>query len=283
MPQKIYRRHEMVIATPHIPLVDAHAHVFRRDLPFIPNAVHRFDRDYTIEDYISVLDRSGVHYGVIAAASFLGTYHDYTLEALANHKRLRATVVVDPDVEASRLRDLDQAGVVGIRFAVANMSNPPDLRSPAYRRLFEMLGDLGWHVHVFARPEQLPSLVDAIDESGVNLVVDHFGVRGNEGGPGSESFQVLINAMNKGRTWVKLSAPYWSDSLNHKELVSTFIKEAGSNRLLWASDWPFVKLDGALPYSQAVAWLSDWVEDRSVLQQIDKNAAELYGFPNPSA
>jgi predicted TIM-barrel fold metal-dependent hydrolase len=273
----------MVIATPHIPLVDAHAHVFRRDLPFIPNAVHHFDRDYTIEDYISVLDESGVRYAAIAAASFLGTYHDYTLEALAKHKRLRATVVIDPDVDASCLRDLDQAGVVGIRFAVANMSKPHDLRSPAYRRLFELLGNLGWHVHVFARPDQLPALVEAIDESGVNLVVDHFGVRGKEGGPGSESFQAIINAMNKGRTWVKLSAPYWSDGLNHKELVSTFIKEAGSNRLLWASDWPFVKVDGALPYSQAVAWLSDWVEDRAVLQQIDNNAAELYGFPIPAA
>ena len=46
-------------------------------------------RDFTAEDYLAELDAAGVHYGVVAAASFLGTYHDYTLSALERHSRLR--------------------------------------------------------------------------------------------------------------------------------------------------------------------------------------------------
>ena len=34
--------------------------------------------------------------------------HDYTLSALERHSRLRATVVVDPDVSHIRLRELDR-------------------------------------------------------------------------------------------------------------------------------------------------------------------------------
>jgi predicted TIM-barrel fold metal-dependent hydrolase len=267
----------------HVPLVDVHAHVFRRDLPFIPGAVPAFSRDFTVEDYIAELNAAGVQYGAIAAASFLGCYADYTLEALARHKRrLRATVIVDPTVEISYLRDLDAAGVVGIRLAVGNMAEAPDLLSAAYARLLQLVADLDWHVHVYSRREQLPPLLTALDDAGVKVVVDHFGARDNDSGEDSESFRSIVQAMRNGRTWVKLSGPYLSEKLDHGRLTSRFLDVAGPTRLLWASDWPFVKLNGNLRYQQAIEWLSDWIPDPVIRRQIDANALALYRFGEPS-
>ncbi|PVE22945.1 hydrolase [Microvirga sp. KLBC 81] len=264
------------------PVVDTHAHIFRRDLPFIPGVRQDFKRDFTTEDYLAELDAAGVRYGVVAAASFLGTYHDYTLSALERHSRLRATVVVDPDVSQAHLRELDRAGIIGIRFATGNMAAPPDLRSAEYKKLLRAIADLDWHVHVYGRREHLPELLSALDTSGVKIVVDHFGARDNQSGIDSESFRAILSTMKNGRTWVKLSGPYLSDSLDHRELTSRFLAEAGSTRLLWGSDWPFVKLNGHLRYSQAVDWLAEWVPDEGIRQQIDVNALELYRFPRPS-
>jgi predicted TIM-barrel fold metal-dependent hydrolase len=261
------------------PVVDTHAHIFRRDLPFIPGAPNHFTRDFTTEDYLAELDAAGVRYGVIAAASFLGTYHDYTLSALERHSRLRATVIVDPDINPARLRQLNSAGIIGIRLATGNMSTPPDLLSAAYRKLLATVADLDWHVHVYGRREHLPVMLSALDASGVKLVVDHFGARDNESGVESESFRSILSAMRNGRTWVKLSGPYLSEKLDHGELASRFLAEGGPTRLLWGSDWPFVKLNGQLRYGQSVDWLADWIPDEAIRRQIDANALELYPFP----
>lgn len=263
----------------YVPLVDTHAHIFRRDLPFIPGAVHTLHRDFTLEDYLAELDGAGVQFAAIAAASFLGTYTDYTLEALRKHSRLRATIIADPSWDLQRLRDLDRAGVVGIRFATGNMKELPDFRTAAYRNLLRNVVELDWHVHVYSRREHLPMILSVLDEAGVKIVVDHFGARDNESGEQSESFRSIIAALRKGRTWVKFSGPYLSERLDHRRLAEIFLHEGGPARMLWGSDWPFVKIDNNLRYRQAVDWLLEWVPGEITRRQIDRNAMSLYRFP----
>jgi predicted TIM-barrel fold metal-dependent hydrolase len=261
------------------PLVDTHAHVFTRDLPFITKEGTDFERDFAVEDYVAELDAAGIKYGVIAAATFLGTYHDYTLAALEQFKRLRATVIVEPDIPLSRLRALKRAGVVGIRIGTGNMDAAPDLTSAAYDQLFRRITDLDWHVHVYGRGEHMPSLFSALDKAGVKTVVDHFGARDGKSGETSESFQALLSAVKNGRTWVKLSGPYLSEGLDHKALAACLLREAGPERLLWGSDWPFVKLKGRYRYQQTLDWYANVMPDTEVRQQIDANALALYHLP----
>jgi predicted TIM-barrel fold metal-dependent hydrolase len=262
-----------------MPVVDTHAHVFTRNLPFVDGATHVFDRDYTGDDFVAELDRASIPFGVIAAASFLGTNCDYTLSVLRAHHRLRATVIVEPDTSLDRLLELDRAGVVGIRLATGNLKAPPDLETPAYRGLLAKLVDLDWHVHVFGRPEHLPPMLTSLGRAGVKIVVDHFGARDPNAGLQSPSFQAILSVLRNGRTWVKLSGPYLSEGLDHRALAERLLEEGGAERLLWGSDWPFVKLGGRLDYTQTVKWLSDWIPDTAVQQQIDSNAKELYRFP----
>lgn len=261
------------------PLVDTHAHVFHEDLPFLPDSAPVMARDCTYGDYVAQLDRSGVRFGVIAAATFLGTHCDYTLDALSHHTRLRATIIVDPVIDPERLCDLDKAGVTGIRIGTGNMETLPDLMTPAYQRLFRVLADMNWHVHVYGRGNHLPPVLSALSRSDVKIVVDHFGARDNQSGPGSDSFAAVMSSIRQGRTWIKLSGPYLSEGLDHRDLAGRFLDEAGAERLLWGSDWPFVKLSGKLDYAQTTTWLADWIPDASIRHQIDLNAMDLYRFP----
>lgn len=260
------------------PIVDTHAHVFKRDLPFISGSHVNHIRDFTFDDYILELDNAGVRYGVLSAASFLGAYNDYTLEAIKKHDRLRATVIVEPDVDFQYLESMKRNGVVGIRLAVGNMFRAPDLRSQPYRKLLEKVYNLDWHVHVFGRRDDLPNLLSALDESGVRVVIDHFGARDNLCGLGSESFSSILKIMKNGRTWIKLSAPYWSDKIEHKQIINKLLDDGYSHRLLWGSDWPFVKLNGELEYRNTIEWLKVWLPDELVRQSLDRNAIDLYGF-----
>ena len=75
------------------PLVDAHVHVFTRDMPLIDNPRHAPTYDFTVEQLIATMDAHGVQFAVIAAASPWGDYNDYTIAALRAHPRLRGTVI----------------------------------------------------------------------------------------------------------------------------------------------------------------------------------------------
>lgn len=265
------------------PLVDTHAHVFRRDLPFRSGSGHRFDRDWTDTDYLAALDANGVRFGVVVGASFLGTYSDYTLQALGRSGRLRGTVIVDPDVDDARLDALDAAGIRGIRLSVGNDAAPPDLGSPAYRSLLGRLRERGWHVHFFARPEHTQGIIDGLVSARVNFVIDHFGARDPGATAGSAIFTAIERALQTGRAWVKLSGPYWSDRLDHAALARRFRETAGAGRLLWGSDWPFTRLDGRLRYGRTIDWLAEWVPDPADRAAMDRAAIKLFRFPEATA
>jgi predicted TIM-barrel fold metal-dependent hydrolase len=69
--------------------VDTHAHIWGPAMPFWSRAWKRPDYAYTVETYLDTLDASGVDFAVIAAASLFGTYNDYVIRALRQHRRLR--------------------------------------------------------------------------------------------------------------------------------------------------------------------------------------------------
>ena len=116
----------MTGTTPPPPLIDTHAHVYKTDMPQTGTAWHRPPADATPEEYIATLDQAGVLFGVIAAASIYGDYNDYTLSAIRRLKRLRATVIVRPDIDPYALRQMKDDGVVGIRFQFRNVASPSE-------------------------------------------------------------------------------------------------------------------------------------------------------------
>ena len=260
------------------PLVDTHAHIYLTDQPLVAGATHRPERAFTTEDYLSALDDHEVLFGVIAAPSFLGSYNDYTLDALRRHRRLRATAIVDPAIDIYSLRAMDADGIVGIRFSLRDYAGTPDLRSAEYQRLLRRVADLDWHVHIFAEGERIAALTPQLLDSGVKLVIDHFGNPSPALGESSPGFQAALRALGSGRGWVKISAPYRSPGCDHRALTGRLLAEAGPERLLFGSDWPFVGHETKVSFKQTVNWFEEFVPDPVTRGKIGRTAARLYRF-----
>jgi len=257
------------------PLVDAHAHVWSADLPYAPTAWTRLDYAFPVEDWLALLDRAGIAYGVIAAASLFGTNNSYTLEVLKAHKRLRGTVIVDSTIAAEELRTMRDVGVVGVRLQLFAQALP-DLAG-AWRPLFHRLRDLGMHVHLNIEGGRLPEALPLLAASGVDLVVDHFGWCDARLDPGGHGMAALIRHGQAGALRVKLSSGFrFDDPQTPIDNAARLLRELGPDRLFWGSDAPFVGDEAEMDYDRAVALFAEWVPDAAARRTIGESAYAFY-------
>jgi len=242
-------------------IVDCHAHVFLKDMPHVANPRHRIDWDFTIEAYLRALDEHGVGRAVLAAASPYGDYNDYLIASIRGNPRLRGTVIVKPGVEKYILELMARDNVVGVRLPYVNLPELPDLADYEYQRMLRRFADLGWHVHLHLDGPRLPQVLPALAASGVNLVVDHYGRPDPKLGVNCAGFRMMLKQMENGRTWVKVSAGYRLG----REVAQTYgrelLRQAGPDRLLWASDCPFVGHHDEVKYRETLDEVLAWVPE----------------------
>jgi predicted TIM-barrel fold metal-dependent hydrolase len=260
--------------------VDSHAHVLRRDAPLAPDRHSAPKRDCTVEEYLGVLDAHGISHGVLTAPSFYGTDNGLLLDALARAAgRLRGTVIVAPDVDRDTLEAMGEHGVVGVRLNWVRRSSLPNVASEDYRRLFANLRELGWHVEIYLEGALLADVLPKIRESGVHVVVDHFGSPDPARGVACAGFREVLSAVRAGDAWVKLSAPYRLGGVDPQRYVDALLDAGGPQQLVWASDWPFVSHEDDITYRQCVDWLIEWVPDAATRRVILADTPlELFGF-----
>jgi predicted TIM-barrel fold metal-dependent hydrolase len=260
------------------PLVDTHAHVYTTDMPLAPTAWHKPPADATIDQYVSTLDRHGIEYAVLAAASLFDDYNEYSLEATRKHKRLRTTVIVKPTIDPYVMRLLKEEGAVGVRLQWRHVKDVPDITTAEYRKFFRRVCDLDWHVHINQEADRLPESIATLQATGVKLVVDHFGHPQRGKGAACEGFQAMMRAVDNGRTWVKLSAGYRLESPQvAQDCARALLAHAGPERLLWGSDWPFAGFEDSMRYEEAVASFGQWIPDANARRIIGgETALRLY-------
>jgi len=271
------------------PIVDAHAHIFTRDMPLAASAWHRPEYDFTAEDYLRTLDAHGVHFGVIAGISIYGYYNDYMLEMLRKYKRLRGTVNIPPTTHRWILERMKADGIVGVRLQLTRRKELPDLASEEYRLLFRRVVDLDWHVHVVVEGHLWPAVLPKLEATGVKLVIDHFGHPDPEEGENCAGLAAVLRSVEKGRTWVKLSAGYrltWAENgQTHRDpkadelarrAARRLLEHAGPERLLWGSDCPFVGFESAVTYRDTLEDFHTWVPDRTARRKMSDTALKLF-------
>lgn len=261
------------------PLVDTHAHVYTTSMPLTGTAWHRPPHDASIEQYLETLDRHGVVFSVLAAASLYGDYNDYQIDAVRRHKRLRSTVIARPDLDRYTLERMKADGVVGIRLQWRNVAEPPDLESPEYRLLLRRVADLDWHVHLHDDGPRLARPLQALHAAGVKVVVDHFGRPDPSLGIACSGFQAVLRSVERGRTWVKLSAGFRLGSPQAGvSYARELLRHAGPERLFWGSDWPFAAFESSMTYQSAIDSLAEWVPDPVARRRIGGETALRFYF-----
>jgi len=262
-----------------LPLVDTHAHVFNRRMPLSATAWNRPAYDFTAEHLVATLDAHQIPFGVIGAASLFDDYSDFTLEALDKYKRLRATVIVDPEVSRATLADMQARGVRGIRFVWNRTKDLPDLSSPAYARLLTRVADLGLHVQIYLDAARLPPVLDRLNTFELDIAVDHFGDPDTAQGLNCPGFQAVLRSIQKGRTWVRLSSPYRMKNPDAAPLyVEALLAEAGTGRLMWGSDAPFVAYEKRISYKEELRQFLRWIPDPQRRTEISHTALKFYFF-----
>lgn len=262
-------------ASPELPIVDTHAHVFTEVMPLAADAWRKVSRARPVSEFLDTLDANHVPFGVIAAASMFGDYNEYTLAALRQHPRLRATVIVPPTIDPYALREMKKDGVVGVRWVWFMQSDLPDLKSPEYRKFLARLADLDLHVELLLGGERLAPVLADLDRSGVKVVVDHFGFPDPRLGIDCPAFQAALRAVENGRTWVKLAAWHRLGDQGNA-LAQRLLAAAGTQRLMWGSDWPFLAAHEQYTYQDAIASFIAAVPDAAARREISETALRLY-------
>jgi predicted TIM-barrel fold metal-dependent hydrolase len=273
------------------PIVDCHAHIFLDDMPVSRSAWTQTNYAFTAQDFLSILDAHGVHFGVISGLSISGYYNDYMISELRRHSRLRGTAIVAPTTERYILEAMRDDGVVGIRLQLARAATLPDFRDDDHRLLFRRVRDLGWHVHVAIEGPHLRQVLDALDETGVDVVIDHFGHPDPADPLHCDGFAAMRESVDRGRTWVKMSAGFrllgpsaWqagaagdaeADAIAC-EVAAELLRRMGPDRLLWGSDCPFVGYEGRITYAHALERFRAWVPDAATRTAISRTALKLY-------
>lgn len=260
--------------------VDTHAHIFHQGLPLAGDRRYSPDYDATVEQYLGHLDRCGLSHGVLVQPSFLGTDNRYLVEALHRYpRRLRGTAVVERDIGEDALDALAEAGVVGIRLNLIGQSLE-DYRSSPWQALFARVARRGWSVEIQRGMEDLALIVPQILDSGVAVVIDHFGLPGGGIDPLDSRHRALLALLSSERIWIKLSATYRA-RLGPEQARASLerLRDAygHSERMVWGSDWPHTRFESRTDYDAQFdimrALLADPEERRRIL--VD-NPARLF-------
>lgn len=235
-------------------------------------------------DYLEVRKALGLSRAVIVQATGYGYDNRSALDALAQSlgtARMIATLPLDtPD---ARLRELHEAGVRGLRFMMVPNGGGIatwDMLAPMARRI----ADLGWVINLQLDGRDLPQYESLLQDLPSRLSIDHNGKFLTPVPTSHPGFQCLLRLLDKGRTWVKLSAPYETSRIGPPDYddVGTLARTlAGTHpeRCLWASNYPHPGRAQPPEHADMLDMLLQWAPGAALQQRIlVDNPAELYGF-----
>ena len=121
---------------------------------------------------------------------------------------------------------------------------------------------------------RIPQVLPHLENAGVKIVIDHIGRPDPVLGANCPGFEAVTRSVEKGRTWVKLSAGYRLGS-HAAALGRELCRRVGYERMLWASDCPFVGVESTT-YQSTIDWLAEVVPDPAMRQVLGLNAIDLY-------
>jgi D-galactarolactone isomerase len=262
---------------------DCHMHIYDSRSPVAPTAKLR-PGDATVDDYRRLQQRLGTTRNVVVTPSTYGTDNACTLDAMAKlDASARGVAVVDTSVTDAELKRLNDLGVRGIRFnLVQSGATTIDMLEPLSRRV----DNFGWHVQLHMLGDQIVEAANLLRRLPSPIVFDHLARIPQPAGVDHPAFPLVLELLDKGRTWVKLSGAYMETRTGPptyadvSKVARAYVK-AAPERMVWASDWPHPTEKADSKPDDAVLFdlLADWAPDEAIRNRIlVDNPAALYGF-----
>ncbi|WP_270933128.1 amidohydrolase family protein [Falsiroseomonas oryzae] len=262
---------------------DAHTHVFD---PRFPNGPSPYALpDATLAAHAAVRATLGLTRAVLVQPAPYGRDPACLLDALARGGgRLRGVMIADASIPDATLEAWHKAGIRALRFVEMRAPDghgryPGSIGVDALRSLAPRLRALGWQAHVWASAAQAAEMLPGLARLGVPLVLDHMAM---PDGPTDPAFDRILGHVREGTAWVKATlcrVPNGGRGLPTLRPLHDALLAANPARILWGSDWPFVRLT---PEPDAGAMLDlflDWTGDPALaLRILVENPAALFGF-----
>jgi predicted TIM-barrel fold metal-dependent hydrolase len=139
----------------------------------------------------------------------------------------------------------------------------------------------GWHIQFYTPGYVVRDLIPFLGTLDDDFVIDHMGYMLEEDGLTGDDFAKLLELMEKGKAWLKLSGPYRiAKARGYKsvEHLARGIVNARPDRAIWGTDWPHLT-DGSRDSGELVNLLLDWIPDEEIRHQVlVDNPAKLFGF-----
>ncbi len=267
--------------------IDCHAHVIAPDR-FVysdgPGYKPRPDESGDYDTFCRVLEAHGISHALLVQPSCYGYDNACMLDAMARSDgRFKGIAVVAPQATDKDLRSLKEKGVVGIRLNLMR-SDPEALSRPDAVRLLARLNALGWFLQIYATGQAWCGIERTLRQSGVRLIIDHFGEPNPSHSIDQPGFQAVLELGRETDAIVKLSAPFRTSAqpFPHADVdpfVAAVVDTFGLDRCIWGSDWPFINTSQQVEYGNLLGCLERWLpgpDDRDrVLWQ---NPSRLFGF-----
>ncbi|OGA33818.1 MAG: 2-pyrone-4,6-dicarboxylate hydrolase [Betaproteobacteria bacterium RIFCSPLOWO2_12_FULL_62_13b] len=269
---------------------DTHAHVFGPYDRFPFSQPLRYPPPLApLPVYLEMLAGTGAERGVLIQPAPYGGAPGALLDALRHEKgRLRGIASATAAISDERLAEMHEAGVRGLRF----VEMPDPTGAGRYKgcvgveelvKLAPRMKALGWHAQLWSKCEQLAKIVPELVHLEMDLAIDHMGWLEVGRGTADPAFQTLVALLREGRIWMKLSVCRNSKAFPGYEDLRPFhdaLVAANPERLLWGSDWPFVRMGDLTPDpAHLVDLFGAWVDDEALRRRIlVDNPTSLFGF-----
>jgi predicted TIM-barrel fold metal-dependent hydrolase len=267
---------------------DCHMHIYDAERFPAARPGSRMQANGRVQEYRLLQKRIGTTRTVIVTPAAYVTDNRVTLDAIGQlgSAVTRGVAVVHPDVTDAMLKTLNDAFIRGIRFTVfdpASAAVSIDMIEPLAKRV----ADLGWHVQIHMRADQIVENEALFQRLPSSLVFDHMGRLPQPDPLNHKAFGIIRGLIDKGRTWVKLSGAYMDTKSGppayaDKVAVAQAFLKAAPERMVWGSDWPHPTEGPEHKPDDAVLLdlLSVWAPDAATRQRIlVDNPAMLYDFP----
>src|SRR5262249_51329855 len=132
--------------------------------------------DALVADYKLLQQRIGTTRNVIVTPSTYGTDNRITLDAMAQiGPTARGVAVVDTGVADAELKRMNDPGIRGTRGIRFNRVQVGATTIEMIEPLSKRVNDLGWHIQIHMKGEQIAGIEDLLLRVPSPIVFDHLG------------------------------------------------------------------------------------------------------------
>jgi 2-pyrone-4,6-dicarboxylate lactonase len=262
---------------------DTHVHIFGppERYPHVEKP-HYTLPDGTLAQYRSLMPRLGVQRFVIVQPSYYGTDNSCLLDTLVEvGDRARGVVMIEPDMTDAELAGFHRRGVRAVRLDLFKRAHEPLAAMKSYiTQMAARVGPLGWHLQFYAPGYVVRDLIHFFGTLQIDFVIDHMGYMLEEDGLRSEDFSALLDLLEGGHCYLKLSGAYRIAKLRgyeYVEPVARAIVERAPDKAVWGSDWPHISYSDR-DTGELLSLLERWAPSQSARRQIlVENPKRLFG------